>query len=121
MVRNIDFPCTDLGSRVDLCPDSSFNSGGAGTSDTSADYRTATSRPERTDVRRQRVDADFGGAGSADDGAGFRALLWRSGAQAEHSLDHDAEFRQDGPGEHSVGDCGLLAGLRPRKHVYRRV
>ncbi len=30
-------------------------------------------------------------------------------------------FAMMGAGDHSVGDCGLLAGLRPRKHVHRRV
>src|SRR5580692_4982437 len=105
MVKNVDFPCTIWGSRVDLRPDSTINAGsGAGTSDTSADYRTAASRPERADVRRQRVDADFGGTGFDDDGPGPRALLWRPGTQEEHSKHHDAEFRHDGAGEHSVGD-----------------
>ena len=76
---------------------------------------------ERTIVRRQRLDAGLGGAGAADDRPRPGAVLRRPGAQEEHSGHHDAELRHDGPGDRSVGAGRLLAGLRARQRVYRRI
>ena len=71
--------------------------------------------------RRQCLGADFRGSGSADDRARTDALLWRSGAAQEHSGHHDAELRHDGADHRPVGDCRLLAGLRPRQRLHRRI